>query len=137
MNRQKCDRHIKSTRMRFCSPLRRRSAALVIIVVEPASSCRAVNEYYDHNNDDDGHNNTKTDPLLLPRCSSTRDSFLNMHIARFEVRVGLLRLGLDILYQRFLLHDDSVEVLEKLVQLHHRALDLDNRVVSLSHVAQS
>merc|ERR1712130_238502 len=53
------------------------------------------------------------------------------------MRVRLLSLRLDVLHQRLLLHDDSVEVLKQLVQLHHRALNLDNRVVSLPHIAQS
>lgn len=47
------------------------------------------------------------------------------------------RLLLDVLHQRVLLHHDRVQVLEELLQLDHRTLDLLDRVMALLHIAQS
>ena len=40
------------------------------------------------------------------------------------MRRGLLRLVLNALHHRLLLHDHLIQILEQLLQLHERALDL-------------
>ena len=79
---------------------------------------------------------TKTDPLLLPRGTSAVNSFADVRVPGHKMRVRFLGLLLDILHQRLLLHNDRVQVLEQLLQLDHRTLDLLDRIVALLHIAQ-
>ena len=80
--------------------------------------------------------NTQADPFLLPRGPSAVNGLTNMNVAGFEMCVCFLSLLLNVLDQRFLLHDNGIEVLEELLQLNHCALDLLDRVVALLDVAQ-
>ena len=59
-----------------------------------------------------------------------------MRRSLYQMLTRLLSLLLHILHQRLLLHDNRVQILEKLLQFNHRALDLLDRVVTLLHIAQ-
>jgi len=48
----------------------------------------------------------------------------------------ILSVLLNVLYQRLLLNNDRIQVLEQLRQLDHRLLDLLDRVVALLYVAE-
>lgn len=92
-----------------------------------------------HNNSDDDDNddaNEQTPPLLAAGTPCFLDGSTNLGVGLDDVLVNLLALLFNILHQRFLLHNDLVEVLEQLCKLHHLSLNLLNSLVSLLDIPQ-
>jgi hypothetical protein len=90
----------------------------------------------DDNNQDDGNTDTKADPLLFARSPGTYDRTVDLHIALLQVLVRVHGLCLDILHHRLLLHDNSVQILEQLLQLEHGLLDLLDGGMALTDVGE-
>jgi hypothetical protein len=88
------------------------------------------------NDQEDGNADTKADPLLFACGACTHDRTVNLHVALLQVLVCIHGLCLDVLHHRLLLHDDSVQILEQLLQLEHSLLDLLNGGVTLADVRE-
>lgn len=76
-------------------------------------------------------------PLLPVAGARLLDGAANLLVALHHVVVHLLALLLNVLHQRLLLHDDVVEVLEQLRELHHLALDLLDGLVALLDIPEA
>lgn len=92
-----------------------------------------------HNGDDDDDNDDDEEapPLLAAGAAGLFDSAADFGVGLHHIFVDLLALLLDVGDKGLLLHDDLVEVLEQLGELHHLLLDLQNRLVALLDVAES
>ena len=87
------------------------------------------------NNDDEQHNK-QAPPLLAVPAARLLDRASNLGVGLHNVVVDLLALLLDVGHKRLLLLHDLVQVLEKLGQLDHLALDVLDRLVALFDVAE-
>lgn len=90
----------------------------------------------DDNDNDDEQNNEQAPPLLAVPAASLLDCAADFGVGLDNVVVNLFALLLDVGDEGLLLLHDLVEILEKLGQLNHLALDVLNGLVALLDVAE-
>jgi hypothetical protein len=96
------------------------------------------NDTNDHsNNDEDDNNDEQAPPLLAVTGARADDRGTNLFVTLCDVIANLLALLLNVGNERLLLLHNLVEVLEKLGELDHLALNVLDGLVALLHVAQS
>jgi hypothetical protein len=96
------------------------------------------NDTNDHsNNDEDDYNDEQAPPLLAVTGARADDRGTNLLVTLCDVIANLLALLLNVGNERFLLLHNLIEVLEKLGELDHLALNVLDGLVALLHVAQS
>jgi hypothetical protein len=94
-----------------------------------------INHHHHRNDNEDDHNNEEAPPLLVvasARADNCGDHFL---VTLCDGFADLLALGCDVGNERLLLLHNLVEVLEKLGELDHLALNFLGGLVALPHAA--